>query len=122
MGIASKDKWLKVQGGSYFHTFLQPQNVAMQKRFFDRYLKGIENGWENEPRVEVQVRAPGDTIKRTASGATWPLPNTKWTNYWLDAGSRTISPDLSRVAASATAPASAKALHSRRRHSIGKRR
>jgi len=105
MGIASKDKWLKVQGGSYFHTFLQPQNVAMQKRFFDRYLKGIENGWENEPRVEVQVRAPGDTIKRTASGATWPLPNTKWTNYWLDAGSRTISPDLSRVAASATAPA-----------------
>jgi len=53
MGIASREKWLKVQSGSYFHTFLQPQNVAMQKRFFDRYLKGIDNGWENEPPVEV---------------------------------------------------------------------
>ena len=23
------------------------------KRFFDRYLKGIDNGWEKEPKVEV---------------------------------------------------------------------
>jgi hypothetical protein len=50
--------------GSYFHTFLQPQNVAMQKRFFDRYLKGADNGWENEPPVEVEIRARGDTVKR----------------------------------------------------------
>lgn len=105
MGIASKDKWLKVQGGSYFHTFLQPKNVAMQKRFFDRYLKGLDNGWEEEPRVEVQVRAPGDTIKRTAAGATWPLPNVQWTNYWLDAAAKSLSTEGPKTAASATYPA-----------------
>lgn len=105
MGIASKDKWLKVQGGSYFHTFLQPQNVAMQKRFFDRYLKGLENGWENEPRVEVQMRGPGDTIKRTASGAAWPLPGVQWTKYWLDAGAQKMSLQPPESAAHVSYPA-----------------
>ena len=74
----------------------------MQKRFFDRYLKGADNGWEKEPRVEVQVRAPGDTIKRTAGGASWPLPNVQWTKYWLDAGAKTISTVKPPAAASAT--------------------
>lgn len=102
MGISSKDKWLKVQGGSYFHTFLQPQNVALQKRFFDRYLKGEDNGWESEPRVEVQVRAPGDTIKRTAHGASWPLPDAQFTKYWLDAGAKSISTAQPQAPASVT--------------------
>ena len=66
MGLASKNKWLKVQGGSYFHTFLQPKNVALQKRFFDRYLKDEHNGWENEPPVEVQVRKDDGAVTGTS--------------------------------------------------------
>ena len=40
-----------------------PNNVALQLKFFDRYLKGIANGWESEPRVEVSIRATDDSIK-----------------------------------------------------------
>jgi len=105
MGIASRKKWLKVQSGSYFHTFLQPQNVAMQKRFFDRYLKSIDNGWENEPPIEVEIRAPGDTVKRVARSTAWPLPETQWTRFFLDAANKTLGPGQPHNIASATYPA-----------------
>jgi putative CocE/NonD family hydrolase len=105
MGIASDQKWLKVQSGSYFHTFLQPKNVALQRRFFDRYLKGIDNGWDSEPRVEVEVRAPVDTVKRVARGDTWPLPATQWTRLFLDAARNALAADPPSEAASASYPA-----------------
>ena len=35
---------------------IAPQSVAFQRKFFDRYLKGLDNGWEKEPRVEVVIR------------------------------------------------------------------
>src|SRR5262249_39531837 len=101
---ASREKWLKIQSGSYFYTFLQPQNVAMQKRFFDRYLKRIDNGWENEPSVEVEIRAPGDTVKRAASTAG-PLPETQWTSSLVDAANKTLGPSQPDNVASATYPA-----------------
>ena len=102
--IASKEKWLKVQGGSYFHTFLQPQNVALQKRFFDKYLKGADNGWEKEPKVEVQIRAPGDKIKRTAQSTSWPLVGAHHVKFNLDTNAKTISPATPGAAASASYP------------------
>jgi hypothetical protein len=95
LGIASREKWLKVQAGSYFLTFLLPQNVALQRKFFDRYLKGIDNGWEREPKVEVAVRAADDTVKRVVSDTQWPLAGTKWTRFYLDA---------SKLSLDATAP------------------
>ena len=77
----------------------------MQKRFFDRYLKGIDNGWENEPPVEVEIRAPGDTVKRAARSTAWPLPETQWTRFFLDAASKTLGTGQPHNMASATYPA-----------------
>ena len=91
LGIASRDKWLKVQSGSYFFTFLLPQNIALQRKFFDRYLKDIDNGWENEPKVEVAVRAADDTVKRVVSDTRWPLSETEWTRLYLDASNTSLA-------------------------------
>ena len=91
LGIPSHKKWLKVQSGSYFITFLSPENVRMQRRFFDRYLKGVENGWEEEPRVTVAVRAPDDSVHRIVANGRWPLPETKWTRAYLDAVDLTLA-------------------------------
>lgn len=90
LGIASREKWLKVQAGSYFLTFLLPQNVALQRKFFDRYLKGIDNGWEREPKVEVAVRAADDTVRRVVSDTRWPLTGTQWTRFHLDASNLSL--------------------------------
>ena len=67
------------------------ESVALQRKFFDRYLKNIDNGWEREPKVEVAVRAADDTVKRVARDTRWPLPGTKWTRFYLDASSLTLA-------------------------------
>src|SRR5262245_37417711 len=105
MGLGSAQKWLKVQSGSYFHTFLQPKNVALPRRFFDRWLKGIDNGFENEPSVEAEIRAPGDTVKRVARSDAWPLPHTQWTRLYLDAEQETLAAAAPPAAASASCAA-----------------
>ncbi len=85
MDIASEEKWLKVQSGSYFATFFAPPSVALQRKFFDRYLKDEDNGWESEPKVEVSIRTPGDGVKRITTSGEWPLAGTDWTRLYLDA-------------------------------------
>ena len=87
LGIASTGKWLKVQSGSYFLTFLLPSSVALQRRFFDRYLKELDNGWEREPRVEVAVRSMDDGVQCTVRDAHWPLSGAEAVRLHLDAGS-----------------------------------
>jgi len=98
LGIASREKWLKVQSGSYFLTFLLPQSVALQRKFFDRYLKDIDNGWEHEPKVEVAVRATEDTVKRVVDDTQWPLTGTRWTRFYLDASSMTLATAAGKTA------------------------
>lgn len=90
VGIASKEKWLKVQTGPYFATFFAPDSVAFQRKFFDRYLKGIDNGWDREPRVDIVVRSPDDKVHRHIQSATWPLQGTKFVKMHLDAATRTL--------------------------------
>ena len=105
LGIASKQKWLKVQSGSYFITFIAPENVALQRRFFDRYLKGIDNGWEAEPKVTVEVRDVADAVSRTLVGPAWPLGATRWSTLYLDTTSSALVTDAPKPAAHASYPA-----------------
>ena len=92
LDMASKEKWLKVQSGSYFATFWHPDNVAMQRRFFDRYLKGLDNGWENEPPVTVEVRSAEDGIAGLLTGEQWPLPDVQWSRLHLDLAHKALAP------------------------------
>ena len=49
------------------------------QRFFDYWLKGIDNGFGKTPRVEIFTI--GDNKWRYED--TWPLARTKYTNYYL---------------------------------------
>ncbi len=104
MNIASPKKWLKVFTDSYFISFLMPEHVAIQKRFFDHYLKGLDNGWEKEPKVEVRVRAPQDGVHRTVIDTQWPLSGTRPTKLWLDADTNSLETTLPARAASVSYP------------------
>lgn len=91
---ASKEKWLEVHGLEHWTHFYTPYGVNLQKRFFDYFLKGEQNGWDKEPRVQLQIRHIGNEfVKRTAD--SWPLKNTEWTTYYLDAHTNTLEPNLS---------------------------
>jgi uncharacterized protein len=101
----SKEPGAVQQSGSYFVTFIAPENVALQRRFFDRYLKGIDNGWEAEPRVTVEVRNTADEVARTLVGGRWPLEVTRWQTLYLDATRHALVPEAPAEAASARYPA-----------------
>ena len=82
-GAASKQKWLEVHGGSHWAPFYTDYGVGLQKRFFDHFLKGVDNGWDRQPAVLLQVRHPGETFVERAE-REWPLARTRWTRFHLD--------------------------------------
>lgn len=57
--IASKEKWLRVHNTQEWPDLYDPAHQAELLRFFDRYLKGIDNGWEKTPRLRISVLDPG---------------------------------------------------------------
>jgi uncharacterized protein len=87
---ASKQKWLEVHGGSHWAPFYTDYGVKLQKRFFDYFLKGVKNGWDKQPRVQLQVRHPGEKFVER-SEKEWPLKRTKWTNFYLDPAARALT-------------------------------
>lgn len=86
---ASPSKWLEIHGLEHWTHFYTDYGVGLQKRFFARFLKEEDNGWEDEPPVLVQIRHLDRFEQRTA--ADWPLPGTEWTTLHLDAGKSALS-------------------------------
>ena len=61
---ASEEKWLEVHGGEHWTEFYTRYGVSLQKRFFEHFLKGIDNGWKDRPRVQLQVRTVKGFVQR----------------------------------------------------------
>jgi putative CocE/NonD family hydrolase len=55
---------------------------ALQLRWFDHYLKGMNNGVDTEPPLDLFIM--GDNAWRHER--EWPLARTAWTNFYLHAG------------------------------------
>jgi uncharacterized protein len=88
---ASRQKWLEAHGESHWSLFSSGYGLALQKRFFDHFLKGIDNGWERQqPRVQLNIRYPGEKFVLRAENE-WPLARTQWTRFHLDNTSMTLS-------------------------------
>src|SRR5437867_4544572 len=79
---ASKDKWLEAHGLEHWTHFYTDYGVKLQRRFFDCFLKGANNGWKNQPRVQLQVRHVDRFVERHED--EWPIARTQWTRFYLD--------------------------------------
>lgn len=65
----------------------------LRRRWFDRWLQGVDNGAERDPAVRVFVMGGGSGRKNAAgrldhggrwrSGSAWPLPRTDWRQFYL---------------------------------------
>ena len=80
---ASSQKWLECHPGRHEEWFYLKDPLAMQKRFLDHFLKGIDNGWDAEPRVIMHMRRPFTDEVETRKENDWPLASTKWTPIYL---------------------------------------
>ena len=80
---ASDDKWLEMHGLEHWTEFYTDYGVNLQKRFFDHYLKGLENDWGQQPKVQLQIRHVDGFKERHEN--EWPIERTQWTKMFLDA-------------------------------------
>lgn len=92
----SKEKWLRVHNTAEWLDYYTPGNKEDLRRFFDYYLKGVMNGWEETPRVRLSILDPGgkDIVNRPEK--KWPLDRTTYQQLFLDAGTGTLSPKLTK--------------------------
>lgn len=85
--VASDAKWLDVHTGRHEEEFYTPAGRELQRAFFDRYLRGADNGWEGRAPVSFALRrADGATARRTST--SWPLAGTRWERWHLEAPGR----------------------------------
>ncbi len=82
MRAGSRHKWLEVHGDTHFTLFYADYGQDLQRRFFDFFLKGLDNGWDRQPRVLLNVRHPGERFVPRAENE-WPLARTRWTRFYL---------------------------------------
>ncbi len=85
---ASEEKWLEGHPGRHEEWFYLEYGMELQKRFFDYYLKGEQNGWKKEPRVWLNLRRPFTDEVELRKEHEWPLKGTKWTKLYLHAGGK----------------------------------
>ena len=79
---ASRNKWLEVHGLEHWTHFYTDYGRQLQQRFFDYFLKGEPNGWDQQPEVQLQVRHIDRFVERHED--EWPIQRTQWTRFHLD--------------------------------------
>jgi len=90
--IPSPNKWLRVHNNMEWPDLRTPENHEDLRLFYDRYLKGIHNGWELTPRVRMTVCDPGGVDQINRPETDWPLPQTQYQRLFLNADTGTLSP------------------------------
>ncbi len=126
MRAASKHKKLRIHTGSHVHPFYTEEGRRDQLRFFDYWLKGIDNGVMDEPPVKLAIRKGRDEIEWRHEHE-WPLARTQWTKFYFDlsppaagmagesGGLVSTKPDDDAARAPIRRPASARWARPRRR-------
>ncbi len=100
--IASDKKWLRIHNSQEWPDYYDEENREDLRRFFDRYLKNDENGWEQTPRVRYSLLdlEGSDTVNVAAD--QFPPSGVALTKFYLDGRARTLTTEapLEEVAAS----------------------
>lgn len=92
--LASKEKWLRIHTTHEWHDYYTPENQEDLRRFFDHYLKSIDNGWENTPKVRMSVLDAGHENILYRPEASFPLQRQQLKKFYLDAADCSLRKEL----------------------------
>ena len=81
---ASKQKKLRIHTGDHFRPFHSNEGKVDQLRFFDYWLKGMQNGIMDEPPIKLEIRTGGSKKPYAFRFENeWPLARTQWTKMYF---------------------------------------
>jgi predicted acyl esterase len=106
---ASEQKWLEVHGDTHWTHFYSGYGRDLQKRFFDHFLRGDDNGFDRTPRVQLNIRYPGEKFEWRGEDE-WPLARTIWTTLYFQ-GDKSLSPEPAESGNSLRYEAMGEGLH-----------
>ena len=90
--IKSPQKWLRVHNSHEWYDMYQNSSQAELHQFFDHFLKGIDNGWCDTPKVRISLLDPGrnqDIVNRVTDA--WPPSEFTHTKLYLHANNTMLS-------------------------------
>lgn len=78
----SRQRWLEMHGRDHWAEYYTSYGRRLQLQFFDHFLKGEDNGWQERPPVLLRTRlVSGEFVDREAS--QWPPAGTRSDRYVL---------------------------------------
>lgn len=89
---SSTRKWMRVHSTFEWYELYERKSNDDLHRFFDRYCKGIKNGWEQDtPLLRLSLHGFGsipNIVERTET--EFPLRRQRLEKYYLEAATKTI--------------------------------
>ena len=92
----SSQKWLEMHGLEHWSHFYTDYGRELQLRFFDHFLKGEDNGWQDQPPLQLNIRHVDSTFV-VRHEQSWPLERTEWTRFYLDADTGALDTEAPSV-------------------------
>jgi predicted acyl esterase len=86
----SPQKWLYTHRDGKWCAYYSQDATQTRLRFFDHFLKGIENGWNLVPPVRLAITEAGADPAAVVSEDSWPPRDVVWKKLSLDAGTKTM--------------------------------
>lgn len=87
----STRKWLYTHRDGKWCAYYGSEATGARLRFFDHTLKGLDNGWSNQPRVRLAIHEAGPEPAAVVGEDQWPPEKLKWRTIRLHAGSGTMT-------------------------------
>ncbi|MFK0241177.1 CocE/NonD family hydrolase [Microbacterium sp. NPDC090281] len=89
--IASEEKWLRIHNTQEWPDYYDEDHTDDLRLFFDHFLKGHDNGWEQTPRVRYSVLdlEGGDVVDLPAD--QFPPADVSSVKFYLDGRTRTLT-------------------------------
>ncbi|EAQ29214.1 hypothetical protein NAP1_00540 [Erythrobacter sp. NAP1] len=91
--ISSEKKWLYTHGRSKWDVYYSEEALETQKAFFDHFLKGVPNGFDQTAPVRVEVREDLRNFQ-VYEAQDWPIPGTDYQSLYLNAQLGELSSSL----------------------------
>ena len=86
----SVQKWLYTHRDGKWCAYYSDDATRTRIRFFDYFLKGLKNGWNEQPAVRLTITEAGPDPASIVHEDAWPPRDVKWQKLWLDATTKTM--------------------------------